>query len=92
MISFIFSLDHGATSQQEVAIRSRLEGRFPELRFESSTEVIEGYENTILPIANEPHPTDPERSVMISIPPELVAEVRAAFHEFLLQAKTVRPS
>jgi hypothetical protein len=92
MISFIFSLDHGATALQEAVIRSGLEARFPGLRFDYGAEVIEGFENSIIPIAGEPHPTKPDVIVMSSIPSELVAEVREAFQDLLQQAKTVRPS
>jgi hypothetical protein len=41
MISFVYSLDHGATSQQEEMIRSGLEARFPDVRFVFDGEVIE---------------------------------------------------
>ncbi|MDB5515203.1 MAG: hypothetical protein JWQ17_1961 [Tardiphaga sp.] len=92
MISFVFSLDHGATAQQEALIRSGLEARFPEVRFIFGAEVVEGYENSILPIVGEQHPTEPGRIVMVQIPNELAIEVRAAFQELLLQAATVRPS
>jgi hypothetical protein len=59
MISFIFSLDHGATPLQEAVIRSGLEARFPEIRFDYGAEVFAGFENSIVPIHGEPHPTEP---------------------------------
>jgi hypothetical protein len=58
MISFVYSLDRGATSQQEAMIQSGLEARFPGLRFICDAEVLGGYENTILPIAGEAQPSE----------------------------------
>jgi hypothetical protein len=92
MISFVYSLDQDATAQQEALIRSGLEARFPEVRFVFGAEVIEGFENTILPIAGEQHPTEPDRIVLTPIPNDLAIEVRAAFQELLLRAAMVRPS
>jgi hypothetical protein len=92
MISFVYSLDRGATSQQEAMIQSGMEARFPGVRFILGTEVLAGYENTILPIAGEQHLTEPDRIALTPIPNDLAIEVRAAFQELLLQAWTVRPS
>jgi hypothetical protein len=92
MISFIFSLDHGATSMQETVIRSGLEARFPKVRFDYGAEVIDGFENSIIPVAGEPHPIEPDVTLMTPIPAELVAEVREAFQDLLQQAKTIRSS
>jgi hypothetical protein len=92
MISFLFSLDHNATAMHESAVRTALELRFPGMEFVFGHEVIEGYENAILPIRNAPHPTDPDASVMVEIPQTLVIEVRQAFHEILAETRALRPS
>jgi hypothetical protein len=92
MISFVYSLAQGATSQQEAMIQSGLEARFPRLRFIFEPEVLGGYENTILPIAGEAQPSEPDRIELTPIPKDLVNEVREAFQELLREAATVRPS
>jgi hypothetical protein len=92
MISFVYSLDRGATSQQEAMIQSGLEARFPGLRFICDAEVLGGYENTILPIAGEAQPSEPDRIVLTPIPKGLAIEVREAFQELVLEVATARPS
>jgi hypothetical protein len=92
MISFLFSLDHHATAMHEAAVRMALELRFPDLEFVFGPEVIEGYENSIVPVRNAPHPTDPDGSVMVEIPPALIIEVRQAFHDILAQTRALRPN
>jgi hypothetical protein len=92
MISFVYSLDPGATSQQEAMIQSGLEARFPGVRFIFGAELLGGYENTILPIAGEAQPSRPDRIVLTSIPKGLAIEVREAFQELVLEVATVRPS
>jgi hypothetical protein len=92
MISFVFSLDEDATPLQEALIQSGLEARFPELTFLYDAELLEGYENTIMPIAGEAHPIEPDRIVLTPIAPALVAEVREAFDELVRQARVARPN
>jgi hypothetical protein len=90
MIRFIFTLDHRATALQEAVIRSGLEGRFPEIRFEYGEEVIEDFENSIILVAGEPHPTEPHLMLAKPIPQDLVVEVREAFGELLREARSIR--
>jgi hypothetical protein len=92
MFSFVFSLGHGATPLQQAMVMGGLEGRFPAIRFMYDAEVLEGHENTIMPVAGEQHPTEPNRVVITPIPLEMVVEVREVFGELLLQAKALRPS
>jgi hypothetical protein len=92
MISFVYSLDHGTTSQQAEMIQSSLEARFPRVRFIYGAEVIEGYENSIMPIAGEQDPTEPDRFILTPIPNNLAIELREVFQELVLEARTFRPS
>jgi hypothetical protein len=92
MISFVYSLDHGTTSQQEAMIQSGLEARFPGVRFIFDAEVLGGYENTILPIAGEAQSDAPDRIVLTPIPKGLANEVRETFRELLREVALVRPS
>jgi hypothetical protein len=69
-----------------------LEARFPRVRFIYGAEVIEGYENSIMPIAGEQDPTEPDRFILTPIPNNLAIELREVFQELVLEARTFRPS
>jgi hypothetical protein len=73
-------------------IQSSLEARFPRVRFIYGAEVIEGYENSIMPIAGEQDPTEPDRFILTPIPNNLAIELREVFQELVLEARTFRPS
>jgi hypothetical protein len=92
MISFVYSLDHGATSQQEEMIRAGLEARFPASVLSSMPRCSGVMKTQFCRLPAKRTRPSPTGCVLAPIPKGLANEVRETFRELVREVALVRPS
>jgi len=92
MTKFLYGFDDGASEMTKALVAEGLSRRFPGIAFEVIRELGPFLENKIIPLAGQPHPTDPDTTIINMPRDSLRREVCDAFADLLQEASAARSS